>query len=79
MNCAKDSVLTEPRQKNIADNRNGSKYNIFLFSYYFIFSTLHVSLMLLIMTMNGWVIIAILIGSTIGYYLNAKNQPKDKS
>ena len=41
------------------------------------FSTIHVALMLLIMTMNGWVVIAILIGSTVGYWLNATKGRKD--
>lgn len=35
--------------------------------YYLIYSTLHVAIMLIMMSMNGYVIIAIILGYTFGY------------
>lgn len=37
--------------------------------YYLVFMTSHIIIMLLIMTMNAYVIIAICLGWTIGYFI----------
>lgn len=53
---------------NLSDEK--SQDNIFLaFVYYFIYSTLHVLNMLLIMTFNGGVLISMLIGMSASYFI----------
>jgi mannose/fructose/N-acetylgalactosamine-specific phosphotransferase system component IIC len=46
--------------------------------YYFVYSGLHVATMLLIMTMNGYVIVAMILSMTIAYFfIGGKDTDKD--
>jgi hypothetical protein len=51
---------------------------LFYFVYYFIYSSLHILAMMLIMTFNGYLIIFLLAGYSIGYFMYGLECDKDK-
>jgi len=53
--------------------------HLFNFLYVFAYSCLHILTMMLIMTYNGYVIIMVIVGFTIGYTLFGMEVDKDKN
>ena len=70
----KDKILPTSQKVSLLsdsenDNSSIKNENIGLKAiYYLIYSTLHISTMLLIMTMNGYVVLTMLIAMTISYF-----------
>jgi hypothetical protein len=51
---------------------------VFFFVYYFIYSSLHIIAMMLIMTFNGYLLIFLLAAYSIGYFMYGLECDKDK-
>jgi hypothetical protein len=51
---------------------------VFFFVYYFIYSSLHIIAMMLIMTFNGYLLIFLLVAYSIGYFMYGFECDKDK-
>lgn len=57
----------------------GWREHSFNFCYVFVYSCLHILTMMLIMTYNGYVIIMVMVGLTIGYTFFGMELDKDKN
>lgn len=53
--------------------------HIFGFLYIFIYSLFHIATMMLIMTYNGYVVIAVMVGLALGFIIFGMEKDKDKN
>lgn len=74
------SATDRLNRSNEADDQNMRAMSITLkvalALYYFYYSIMHILIMLLIMTMNGFVIISMILGLTVGYVLFEQQDKK---
>lgn len=78
------TLLIKERDTVVSDNEENegpesSGEHIFGFFYIFVYSLLHIATMMLIMTYNGYVVIAVIAGLTLGYAIFGMECDKDKN
>lgn len=61
------------------DREQSAGEHIFGFFYILIYSLLHIATMMLIMTYNGYVVLAVLAGLTLGFAIFGMECDKDKN
>lgn len=73
----KESVLSEKDEDH--EKYQTISEHIFGFFYILVYSSFHIATMMLIMTYNGYVIIAVIVGLALGYAIFGMECDKDKN
>lgn len=73
----RDTIMSENDDESDRPESIGEQ--IFSFFYIFTYSILHIATMMLIMTYNGYVVIAVMVGLTLGYAIFGMECDKDKN
>jgi len=73
----RDTVISENEEE--VDRPESMAEHIFGFLYILTYSTIHIATMMLIMTFNGYVVIAVMVGLTLGYAIFGMECDKDKT
>jgi hypothetical protein len=73
----RDTVISESEEEG--DRPESTAEHIFSFIYIFTYSSVHIATMMLIMTFNGYVVIAVMVGLTLGYAIFGMECDKDKN
>lgn len=73
----RDTIMSENEDET--DKPESMGEHIFGFLYILLYSAMHILTMMLIMTYNGYVVIAVMVGLTLGYALFGMECDKDKN
>jgi hypothetical protein len=79
------TLLVKERDTIVSENEDDGERaetageHIFGFFYILVYSLFHIATMMLIMTYNGYVVIAVIVGLTLGYALFGMECDKDKN
>jgi hypothetical protein len=73
----RDTVMSENEEEGERAESVGE--HLFGFFYILLYSAMHILTMMLIMTYNGYVVVAVMVGLTLGYALFGMDCDKDKN
>jgi hypothetical protein len=73
----RDTIMSETDEDT--DRADSAGEHLFGFFYILVYSLVHIATMMLIMTFNGYVVIAVMVGLTLGFALFGMECDKDKN